>query len=130
MGGIVSPPTRSLLTTTTTTSSSSSSLYGLPSDEELTPEAIEEKRYMERWGEIKVLSPAEAESTLSGDELEAYKNYHQHVTDDLERMAAIAEMMVESLKKKKEIVPKTKGQRKRDKWAKVQAREAAKAAAA
>merc|ERR1712071_27153 len=113
-----------------TTSKSITSLYALPKPEDCTPEMLKDIDYMNRWGEIKVLPRAEAEATLKGAELEAYNNYHQHISDDLERMTEVAKMIVSSLEKKKEMKPKTKGQRKRDKWAKVQAREAAKAAAA
>ena len=104
-------------------------MNALPKPEDCTPEVAAEIEYAKRWGEIKVLSRAEADSQLEGEELEAYNNFYQHVSDDLERMSSIANMIVKSLEKKKEIKPKTKGQRKRDKWAKVQAREAARAAA-
>ena len=64
---------------------------------------------MERWGEIKVLAPDVAESTLEGDELEAYQNYHQHVKDDMERMEAICNMMVDSLKKEERNCAQNEG---------------------
>merc|ERR1711966_132133 len=108
----------------------STALSALPTRDEASPEQAADMDYAQRWGEIKILSREDADSTLSGDELEAYNNYHQHVSDDIARMSQIAEMFVNNLEKKKEMTPKTKGQRKRDKWAQVQAREAAKAAAA
>merc|ERR1719203_1052011 len=92
---------------------------------ELTAEQIEMKAKCERWGAIKVLSEEDARAQLEGEELQSYLDYHQHIAEDIERMKAIAEMMVKDMDKKKEIKPKTKGQRKRDKWAKVQARMAA-----
>lgn len=107
----------------------STSISALPAADEVSADLAADMEYMKRWGEIKVLSRADAESTLQGAELEAYNNYHQHITDDVARMSEIANMIVKSLEKKKEMKPKTKGQRKRDKWAKVQAREAARAAA-
>merc|ERR1712071_65134 len=105
------------------------SMNALPPMEDMPAEMLEEKKFSDRWGEIKVLSPDEAESTLKGDELEAFKNYHQHITDDLARMSEIAGMIVENLDKTKLIKPKSKSQRKRDKWELSQKRAAANAAA-
>merc|ERR1712157_687003 len=106
------------------TTRSITSLNQAVPDVELTEEQLEMRRKCERWGAIKVLSEEEARAQLEGEELESYLEYHQHIADDIERMKAIAEMMVKDMEKKKVIKPKTKGQRKRDKWAKVQERMA------
>jgi len=104
-----------------------SALAALPKPEEASPEVLAEIEYANRWGEIKVLTKEQAEATLEGTELEAYNNYHQHVSDDIARMTEIATMFLGNLEKQEGVAPKTKGQRKRDKWAKVQALAAARA---
>ena len=81
----------------------------------------------ERWKEIRLLSDEEADAKLSGEELESYQNYHSAVKEDIEKMKKIAEMMLKNLEPPR-VQPKTKGQRKRDAFARKQAREAAAAA--
>mmetsp|Transcript_117 Transcript_117/g.249 ORF Transcript_117/g.249 Transcript_117/m.249 type:complete len:132 (+) Transcript_117:121-516(+) len=83
-----------------------------------------------RWGEIRAMTKEEASASLSGDELESYNNYYAEVRDGVLKMQELAQLMMADVDKGKGVQPKTKGQRKRDKWAKVQARAAANAAAA
>ena len=65
---------------------------------------------------------------MNEEELAGYKAHHKRLQDDIEHAIELTKMMCNAMDFK-EQQPKTKGQRKRDKWAKVQAREAAKAAA-
>merc|ERR1711862_1088271 len=83
---------------------------------------------LQRWKEIRFLSDEEAEATLSSEELEGYKAHHQRVKDDIEKAIELAKMMCDAIESTG-VKPKTKGQKRRDKWARVQEREAAKAAA-
>lgn len=80
-----------------------------------------------RWSEIRLLSDEEAEAQLSGDELESYKSYHADVKEGIEKLEKVAEMMLKSLEPPR-VKAKGKKQRKRDKWAKVSAIAAARAA--
>ena len=75
------------------------------------------------------MSADEASANLSGEELEAYNRYYEEMREGVLKMQEFAQFMMKDVDKASGIKPKTKGQRKRDKWAKVQAREAAKAAA-
>ena len=80
-----------------------------------------------RWSEIRLLSDEEAEAQLSGDELESFKSYHADVKEGIEKLEKVAEMMLKSLEPPR-VKAKGKKQRKRDKWAKVSAIAAARAA--
>mmetsp|Transcript_17995 Transcript_17995/g.31010 ORF Transcript_17995/g.31010 Transcript_17995/m.31010 type:complete len:132 (-) Transcript_17995:93-488(-) len=94
----------------------------------LTPEERSDK--ITRWGEIRAMTKEEAAANLSGEELETYNNYYTEVREGVLKMQELAQIMMADVDKGKGVEPKTKGQRKRDKWAKVQARAAANAAAA
>mmetsp|Transcript_24143 Transcript_24143/g.36690 ORF Transcript_24143/g.36690 Transcript_24143/m.36690 type:complete len:131 (+) Transcript_24143:93-485(+) len=109
--------------TLTTSSRTSTAL-----NEFLTPEERADK--ISRWGEIRSMTKEEAASNLSGEELETYNNYYTEVRDGVLKMQELAQIMMADVDKGKGVEPKTKNQRKRDKWAKVQARAAANAAAA
>jgi hypothetical protein len=64
---------------------------------------------------------------LSGEELESYTNYHAGVKEDIERAVEVAKLMLKDLEPER-MKPKGKKQIKRDKWAKVSAIAAARAA--
>lgn len=68
----------------------------------------------------------EAEKTLEGEWLEAYNRFFEKYDDDMTRMTEIAEG-VQKLIEPPKVSKKTKGQRKRDLYAKVLARQAARA---
>ena len=95
-------------------------------NEFLSPEDRADK--IARWGEVRAMSKDEAAANLSGEELEAYNRYYEEVRDGVLKMQEFAQFMMKDVEPPR-IQPKSKNQRKRDKWAKVQAREAAKAAA-
>ncbi len=82
-----------------------------------------------RWGEIRSMTKEEAAAKLSPEDLETYTNYYAEVRDGVLKMQELAKLMMQDVDKAKGIAPKTNGQRKRDKWARVQARAAANAAA-
>ena len=94
----------------------------------LTPEERADK--ISRWGEIRAMTNEEAAANLEGEELETYNNYYTEVRDGVLKMQELAQVMIKDVEKTDGIAPKTKGQRKRDKWAVSQARAAANAAAA
>ncbi|KAL7529409.1 hypothetical protein ACHAWF_002968 [Thalassiosira exigua] len=97
-------------------------------NEFLTPE--ERADQIQRWGEIRSMTKDEAAAELGPEDLEVYTNYYAEVREGVLKMQELAKLMMEDVDKAKGVEPKTKGQRKRDKWAQVQAREAARAAAA
>mmetsp|Transcript_2570 Transcript_2570/g.4505 ORF Transcript_2570/g.4505 Transcript_2570/m.4505 type:complete len:132 (-) Transcript_2570:89-484(-) len=108
--------------TLTTSSRTSTAL-----NEFLTPDERADK--ISRWGEIRSMTKEEAAANLSGEELETYNNYYTEVRDGVLKMQELAQIMMADVDKGNGIPPKTKNQRKRDKWAHAQARAAANAAA-
>ena len=94
----------------------------------MSADQLEIKKITDKWTEVRHLSKEEAESQLEGDWLEAYNRFYQKYDDDMERMTEIANMLQKSIEPPK-VAAKSKGQKKRDKWALVQARAAARAAA-
>lgn len=70
----------------------------------------------------------EAEKSLEGEWLEAYNRFFEKYDDDMTRMTEIAEK-VQKMIEPPTAPKKTKGQRKRDLYAKHLARAAARAAA-
>jgi len=83
-----------------------------------------------RWGEIRAMTKDEASANLSGEELEMYNRYYEEMREGVMKMQEFAQFVMKDVDKEKRIKPKSKGQRKRDRWAIVQKREAAKATAA
>eukprot|EP01083_Nonionella_stella_P222378 793626_1 len=84
--------------------------------DEPTAAGLEAQSKAERWSEIRLLSDEEAEAQLSGDELESYKGYHAEAKEGIDKLKGVAEMMLKSLEPPR-VEPKSKKQRKRDKWA-------------
>lgn len=112
-----------LPTVTTASSRLPTSLNELLSQEERTDK-------INRWGTIRSMTKEQATSALSPEELETYNNYFAEVREGILKMQELAKLVMIDVEKADGIAPKTKGQRKRDKWARVQKRMAANAAAA
>lgn len=98
-------------------------------EEEMSADQLEIKKISDKWSEIRQLSKEEAESQLEGEWLEAYNRFFNKYHEDMEKMQQIATIVQKQIEPKK-VERKGKKQRKRDKWAIVQEREAARAAAA
>lgn len=88
---------------------------------------LEIKQISDKWAEVRLLSREEAEATLDEKWLEAYNRFFEKYEDDMTRMTEYAERIIKSIEPPK-IQKKSKGQVRRDKWAKIQAREAYRAA--
>ena len=104
-------------------------LFGALSEDQMTETQLKIKDIQEKWTEYRHYSREEAQEKLDGEWLEAYNRFYEKYDEDMEGMTNI----VQSIKKQIEppkVLAKTKGQRKRDAWARVQAREAARAASA
>ena len=106
----------------TTTSLSVSSL----SDDLKTSETKEIESIQEKWNEVRLMSKEEA-ANLEPEWKEAYDRFYEKYDSDLEKMMEITDKLQKMIEPPR-VEKKTKGQRKRDAWAKVQAREAARAA--
>jgi hypothetical protein len=69
-----------------------------------------------KWNEVRQLSREEAESSLEGDWLEAYNRFYEKYDDDMTRMTEIAEKVQKMIEPPK-VQKKTKGQKRRDAYA-------------
>ena len=110
-------------------SRSSTALNARVAEEDRTPELSEIYQIADRWAEIRLYSDEEAKEKLSGEELEAYERYHAKVKEDIEKAQELAARMAKAVEIP-QVAKKSKTQRKKDAWAKKQARMAADAAAA
>ena len=72
------------------------------------------------------MTKEEANANLEGEELETYNRYYEEMREGVLKMQELSRIMMKDVEPPR-IAPKSKNQRKRDKWARVQAREAAKA---
>lgn len=86
----------------------------------LTPEDRADK--IARWGEIRAMTADEASANLEGEELELYNSYYVEVREGVLQMQELAGLVMADVDKTKGIAPKTKGQRKRDAWARKELR--------
>jgi hypothetical protein len=94
----------------------------------MTADQLEIKKISDKWAEVRHMSKEEAES-LDGDWKDAYNRFFTKYDEDMERMNQIADMLKKAIEPPR-IAKKSKSQKKRDRFAIVQAREAARAAAA
>jgi hypothetical protein len=94
----------------------------------MSPDQLKIKDIQEKWAEIRLMDREEAEKTLEGEWLEAYNRFFEKYDDDMTRMTEIAEK-VQKMIEPPRAPKKSKGQRKRDLYAKVLQRAADRAAA-
>lgn len=66
------------------------------------------------------MSQEEADAQLQGEELEAYNRYYKEMREGVLKMEELVKIMMKDVEPPR-IAPKTKKQRKADKWAKEQA---------
>lgn len=92
----------------------------------MTADQLEIKKIAEKWTDIRLLSRDEAKAQLDGEWLEAYNRFYEKYDKDMDYMQEIADKLQTMIEPPK-VQKKSKGQKKRDAWAKVQAREAARA---
>jgi len=95
-------------------------------EEEMTENQKEILSIQQKWSEIRHYSPEEA-ANLEPEWKEAYDRFNEKYDEDMERMTEISEKLVKMIEPPK-VQKKTEGQRRRDKWAKVQALAAIRAA--
>ena len=70
----------------------------------------------EKWNEIRMLDREEAQKTLDGEWLAAYNRFYEKYDDDMTRMTEIVQKL-EKMLSPPQLGKKTKGQKKRDKFA-------------
>lgn len=96
--------------------------------EDMSPEQLEVNTIKNKWREAKMMTKEEAEANLEPEYLEAYNRYYEDWDKDIEKMTEIAEFL-QGVLIPPQVPKKSKKQKKRDAFAKKQAREAARAAA-
>lgn len=96
-------------------------------EKDMRPDQLEIKKIQDKWNEVRMMSKEEAEK-LEPQWKEAYDRFYEKYHKQEEYMLEIAGKLVGMIEPPR-IQKKSKGQRKRDAYAKVLAREAARAAA-
>ena len=99
----------------------STALFGAIPDSELSPEAKEIRQIQEKWSEIRHYDRATAEAKLEGEWLEAYNNFYEQYDDDMKKMEEIVEGLKSYIDPPR-VQKKTKGQKRRDAYARKLAR--------
>ena len=79
------------------------------------------KDVQDKWNEVRMLDRETAQKELSGEWLEAYNRYFQKYDEDMGRMVDYTKRLEKMIEPPK-VAKKTKGQRKRDAYARVLAR--------
>lgn len=95
------------------------------SEDEMSPDMLKMEKIRQKWSEIRHMDKEQA-AELDGEWKEAYDRYFEKYHSDMDSMEEIAQTLKKIIDPPK-VQRKTKGQRKRDAFAKVQAREAARA---
>ena len=98
------------------------------SDDLKTSDTKQIEDIQEKWNAVRHMSADEAAS-LEPEWKEAHDRFYEKYASDMDKMTEIAGKLQKMIEPPR-VEKKTKGQRKRDAWAKVQAREAARAAKA
>jgi hypothetical protein len=104
---------------------STTRLSALLPKEEMDTDQLEILKITERWNEVRLLSKEEA-AKLEPEWKEAYERYYEKYDRDMSMMEEIATKL-QSMIEPPNVKAKTKGQRRRDAWAKKQATAAARA---
>jgi len=105
---------------------STSALSALISEDEMSADQLEIKKIADKWGEVRLMDK-DATGSLEPEWQEAYNRFYEKYDKDMEYMTEVTEKLQKMIEPPK-VEKKSKGQKKRDAWAKVQAREAARAA--
>lgn len=101
-------------------------LYANLPEDMMTSDQKEIKEIQKKWSEIRLMDRETAQKELSGEWLEAFNRFHEKYDEDMERMIDYAKRLEKMIEPPK-VQKKTKGQRKRDAYARVLERQAARA---
>ncbi|KAL7567606.1 hypothetical protein ACA910_000202 [Epithemia clementina (nom. ined.)] len=102
-------------------------LFAAVPEEQMTSNQKEIKVIQEKWHTVRFLSSEEA-AKLEPEWKEAYDRFNEKYDEDMSKMLEISQKLKKMIEPPR-VQKKTEGQRRRDKWAIVQAREAARASA-
>jgi hypothetical protein len=90
-------------------------------DDDMTTEQKEIRTMCQQWNDIRLLNREDAKQQLSGDLLLAYQRYYEKYDVQMQKMMDMSHKL-QKLIDPPQVPKKTKGQRKRDAYAKVHAR--------
>lgn len=110
-----------------TVTRSNTALSAMIPEADMSEEQLKIRGMVDKWHEVRMLTREEAAAQLDGEWLEAHTRFYDKYDADMELMLEIKEK-VATMIEPPQIQKKGLKQRKRDKWARVQAREAAAAA--
>mmetsp|Transcript_12942 Transcript_12942/g.24265 ORF Transcript_12942/g.24265 Transcript_12942/m.24265 type:complete len:132 (-) Transcript_12942:865-1260(-) len=99
----------------------SSALFAKLPDDQLSADDKEIKSIQEKWSEIRHYDREEAESKLDGEWLEAYNRFYELYDEDMTKMEQIVKSL-ESYVDPPKVQKKSKGQKRRDAYARKLAR--------
>lgn len=85
-------------------------------EEDMSEDQLKIKEVQTKWNEIRHMGRDEAQKSLDGEWLEAYNRFYELYDSDMERMTEIVTNLEKSINQAK-IPKKTKGQRRRDAYA-------------
>jgi arginyl-tRNA--protein-N-Asp/Glu arginylyltransferase len=120
--GVVGRPSRVVSITTST------ALAAFIDEKDMSADQLEIEKIRQKWNAVRHMSTEEANSTLDKEWKAAYNRYYEKYDKDMQNMEEIVSKLKTMIEPPK-VEKKTNGQRKRDKWAKVQGRVASRAAA-
>lgn len=99
----------------------STPLFAAIPEADLSDAQKEIKGIQTKWNEIRLLSREEAKEQLDGEWLEAHTRFNDLYDSDMERMEEIVTKLEKQIEQPR-VQKKTKGQRRRDAFARKQAR--------
>jgi hypothetical protein len=91
-------------------------------EEDMTADQKEIKKIAEKWNQVRLMDPEQVKD-LEPEWKEAYERHSAQHETDIAYMVELMEKIKKSIDPPK-VQKKSKSQKKRDKWAKVQARDA------
>lgn len=103
---------------------SNTALSAMIPEADMSEEQLKIRGMVDKWHEVRMLTREEAAAQLDGEWLEAHTRFYDKYDADMELMLEIKEK-VATMIEPPQVQKKGLKQRKRDKWARVQAREAA-----
>ncbi|VEU41315.1 unnamed protein product [Pseudo-nitzschia multistriata] len=102
----------------------SSALAGAVPEDQMSDAQKEIAGIQTKWNEVRHLTREEAKAQLDGEWLEAHTRFYDQYDDDMERMIEILTKLEKQIEPPR-VEKKTKGQKRRDAFARKQARAAA-----
>ena len=95
-------------------------LAAIPEDE-MSPDQLEIKNIQKKWSEIRHMDREAAQNELDGEWLEAYNRFYEKYDEDMTKMEDIIKKLEKQIEPPR-VEKKSKGQKRRDAYARKMAR--------